>query len=82
MSLEDRIRKAEDALQPIGPGDEEIVLTVVEESVMRNEFDELVPIRREPVGFSEIEWNDFGGQRVGLRRAIYSDDSGPSKAND
>jgi hypothetical protein len=74
MSLEKRIEKAEDELKPEEAG-RDLLITVHTEQHVRV-GDELVPVKREPSGYSEVHWSqpDKSGRRIGTRFAKYADD--------
>jgi hypothetical protein len=79
VSLEKRIEKAEDELKPEEAGRDLLITAVTEQHVRVG--DEMVPVKREPSGYTEIKWGPPGrnGGRIGVRYALY--DGEPSNWN-
>jgi hypothetical protein len=74
VSLEKRIERAEDELKPEGQG-RDLILTALTEQ-HEQVGDELVTVKREPIGYTEVEWGPPGknGARIGVRYALYDGD--------
>ena len=75
MSLEKRIEKAEEELQPEERA-RDLLITCVTEQHVRGADGVLVTVHREPVGYTEIQWSppDRAGRRIGTRHARYTDE--------
>jgi hypothetical protein len=74
VGLEERIKKAEEELKPEEQGRDWLITCVTEQHVRVG--DELVPVKREPIGYTEVKWGapDRSGRRIGVRYALYDDD--------
>jgi hypothetical protein len=68
----DRLSNLEDDLQPERDG-QDILLTIVQDTYVRDENDELHLVQREPTSYDESgEWRDIGdGRRMRVRYARY-----------
>lgn len=74
MSLEKRIEEVEEELRPEEQGRDLLITCVTEQHVRVG--DELVPVKREPTGYTEVKWGSpgKGGGRIGVRYALYDAD--------
>ena len=74
-NLEERVRKAEEELQPEQAG-RDLIIDVHEEQWIFGGDDVPVPTKRPIIGFTPIEWSPPGkrGGRIGIRRALYATD--------
>ena len=72
MSLEKRIEKAEEELQPEQAG-RDILITIHEEQWIFGADDLPIPTKRPIIGYTPVEWSAPGrnGGRIGTRRALY-----------
>lgn len=74
MSDDTKINRRLDELEKEGQV-QDIEITVVTESWARGGDDVMVPVKREPIGYTETKWGTpgRGGGRIGVRYAKYVD---------